>query len=30
MVKKFYMETKGSTLESAILDVWKNASENNM
>ena len=30
MVKKFYMETKDSTLESAILDVWKNAAENNM
>ena len=30
MVKKFYMETKDNTLESAILDVWKNAAENNM
>ena len=30
MVKKFYMESKDSTLESAILDVWKNAAENNM
>ena len=30
MTKKFYMETKSNTLESAILDVWKNAAENNM
>ena len=30
MTKKFYMETKNNTLESAILDVWKNAAENNM
>ena len=30
MVRKFYMETKDNTLESAILDVWKNAAENNM
>jgi len=30
MTKKFYMETKTNTLESAILDVWKNAAENNM
>jgi hypothetical protein len=30
MTNKFYMETKNGTLESAVMDVWKNAAENNM